>query len=132
MTFQSHPPSPSWRVLIALRLLHLRLPSHSSLGLSSESLAPFYDLLSGSIDQISHLNEKKVQASLKAIGKNLWVECEEGVKRCDETELEWFKEGEKCLGDEEKREVKELREWLKMIREIWKGEEEIAKGISEE
>lgn len=76
------------------------------------------------------MNEKKVQASLKAIAKNLLVACEEGVKRCDEIELEWIRE-EKGLQDEEKREVKEVREWLRMIREIWKGEENIARSISE-
>ncbi|GAA5888241.1 hypothetical protein JCM16303_005312 [Sporobolomyces ruberrimus] len=127
MTFQSHPASPSWRVLIALRLFHLRLPSHLPNTSSSDSLAPFYDLLSGTIDQISHLNEKKVQLSLRAIAQNLVVECQEGIERCQSLEREWKKEvtgGEKGL--------EEYLAWLKMVEEIWKGEERIARSIADD
>lgn len=125
MTLQSHPPSPSWRVLTALRLYHLRLPSNSSL--SADSLAPFYDLLAGSIEQISHLNEKKVQATVKAIAKSLVVECQEGVARCTALEAEWSKEsgkGEKALVDE-------TLQWLGMVKQIWEGDERIAKAVAE-
>lgn len=132
MTFQSSPPSPSWRVLTALRLFHLRLPAN--LSLSVDSLAPFYDLLTGSFDQISHLNEKKVQATLKAIAKNLVVECREGIERCQTLEKDWRKElvssngGGGDTGDQ----IREVLEWLKMVETIWKGEERIAKAIAED
>ncbi|GAA5951789.1 hypothetical protein JCM3765_003119 [Sporobolomyces pararoseus] len=132
MTFQSSPPSPSWRVLTALRLFHLRLPAN--LSLSVDSLAPFYDLLSGSIDQISHLNEKKVQATLKAIAKNLAVECREGIERCQTLEKEWRKELASTggAGGDTGDQIREVLEWLKMVETIWKGEERIAKAIAEE
>ncbi|GAA5932960.1 protein-lysine N-methyltransferase [Sporobolomyces koalae] len=124
MTFQSQPPSPSWRVLIALRLLHLRLPSHSSLSLSAEALAPFYDLLSGSIDQISHLNEKKVQSTIKAIAKNLVIECRQGLDQCQKVEEQWVK-------DKKDDEDAEMIEWLSMVRGVWQGEEQIARALAE-
>ncbi|GAA5911052.1 protein-lysine N-methyltransferase [Sporobolomyces salmoneus] len=133
MTFQSHPPAPSWRVLIALRLFHLRLPSNRSL--SAEAVAPFYDLLSGSIDQISHLNEKKVEATLKAIAKSLVIECGQGIKTCQTLRLEWEKEQASRIDSKSKEErghLEEMLEWLGMIEGIWKGEEKIAKAVAEE
>ncbi|GAA6012115.1 hypothetical protein JCM11491_001755 [Sporobolomyces phaffii] len=139
MTFQSHPTaSPSWRVLVALRLFHLRLPSSaissstSALSLASaESLAPFYDVLTGTIDQISHANESKVRSSVKAIATNLVIETRGGIERCDALEREWRnKQSTDAVEGEGGRD--DLFEWLKMVKEIWTGEGTIAKAIAEQ
>jgi hypothetical protein len=90
--------------------------------------------LSGSIDQISHLNEKKVQATLKAIAKNLVVECQEGIGKCNLVEKEWKRELEATSKDQtqSRKGLEEMLEWLGMVTEIWKGEETIAKAIAED
>jgi hypothetical protein len=90
--------------------------------------------LSGSIDQISHLNEKKVQATLKAIAKNLVVECQEGIGKCNLVEKEWKRELEVTSKDQtqSRKGLEEMLEWLGMVTEIWKGEETIAKAIAED
>ncbi|GAA6004778.1 hypothetical protein JCM10207_001011 [Rhodosporidiobolus poonsookiae] len=123
MTLQAtpEPPSASWRVLVALRLLHLRLPS--SLTLSAEALAPWYNVLTGVSETISSANELKVVATLKSVCKSVAAEAEEGLKRCAEVRRRWEKEKE---GDED------LEMSLGMLETVWEEEERIAKAVEEE
>ncbi|GAA5904742.1 hypothetical protein JCM5296_000751 [Sporobolomyces johnsonii] len=124
MTLQCSPPSASWRVLIALRLLHLRLPSRfhtSAAALSADVLAPWYDVLTGAAETVSSSNEAKVQATLRIVGRSVREEAEAGLRRCDELERELGKEPG----------LEEVRASLGMLRKIWQGEERIAKAIAE-
>ncbi|GAA5957692.1 hypothetical protein JCM21900_002007 [Sporobolomyces salmonicolor] len=124
MTLQSSPPSASWRVLIALRLLHLRLPSRfhtSAAALSADVLAPWYDVLTGASETVSSSNEAKVQATLRVVCRSVREEAEAGLGRCEELARE--------LGTEPG--LEEVRASLGMLRKIWQGEERIAKALAE-
>ncbi|GAA6029365.1 hypothetical protein JCM8097_003639 [Rhodosporidiobolus ruineniae] len=115
------PPSASWRVLVALRLLHLRLPS--SLVLSADSLAPWFNVLSGAIETISTANEAKVTATLKVLCQAVAEEAKSGRERCAEVRRRWEREEEK---DEE------LKASLGMVETVWEEEERIAKAVEAE
>lgn len=75
MTLQASPPpaSPSWRVLAALRLLHVRLPqTHQTV--KDDILEPWYDVIQGMSETISDYNEKQVSQTLRDICEELEVE----------------------------------------------------------
>ncbi|GAA5848145.1 hypothetical protein JCM8547_004421 [Rhodosporidiobolus lusitaniae] len=122
MTLQSmpEPPSASWRVLIALRLLHLRLPS--SLVLSADVLAPWYNVVTGAIETISSTNEAKVTATLKVVCKAVAEEAEEGGKRCREVRKKW--EREEVVEEE-------MKVSLGMLETVWTEEGRIARAVEE-
>ncbi|GAA5822746.1 hypothetical protein JCM11251_004364 [Rhodosporidiobolus azoricus] len=121
MTLQATPapPSASWRVLVALRLLHLRLPT--SLVLSADSLAPWYNVLSGAIEIISSANEAKVAATLQAVCQTVAEEADKGMKRCEEARKRWEKEGEEVEED--------MKLSLGMLETVWREEGRIAKAV---
>jgi hypothetical protein len=123
MTLQAtpEPASASWRVLVALRLLHLRLPS--SLVLSADSLAPWYNVISGAIETISSANEAKVVATLGVLCKAIEEEAEGGVKRCKEVRTRWNREGEA---------EEEMKLSLEMLETVWTEEGRIAKEVKVE
>ncbi|GAA6063245.1 hypothetical protein JCM10212_000347 [Sporobolomyces blumeae] len=125
MTFQSNPPSASWRVLTSLRLLHLRLsPPFLT---SSPVLNPLYSVLSGESDVISPLNETKVQRTVGAIADSVRTECLDGLKRIEAIRARWrAEEGDKVLVDQD--------EWdsLAMVEKVWRGELEIAEGVRQD
>lgn len=93
MTLQATPPpSPSWRVLVSLRLLHHRLAAGSTASLSASALAPWYHVVSGAAETISPSNETKVRASWRAIAEAVAREAGLGTGRCDELLQQWEKE----------------------------------------
>jgi hypothetical protein len=99
MTLQGSPSpaSASWRVLVALRLLHLRLPSHHNpfptnstpSGTLAQALASWYSVVAGDVDTISDVNETKVNATIGVICRVVLMETEEGIKACEELRKEW-------------------------------------------
>ncbi|GAA5979183.1 hypothetical protein JCM11641_008453 [Rhodosporidiobolus odoratus] len=123
MTLQAtpEPPSASWRVMVALRLLHLRLPS--ALSLSADALVPWYSILSGAIETISSANELKVTATLKVISDSVGKDAQDGLKRCEETRRRWTREKEV---DED------LKLSLGMLKTIWEEEKRIAVAVKED
>lgn len=116
------PPSPSWRVLVALRLLHLRLPTLHVL--SADSLAPWYNNMNGLSDTISPTNEAKVRASVRAICDAAVREAEDGIKRCDEVLRRWKREG---TGVDKEAEAN----W-RMVRTVWDEDLRIARAVRDE
>ncbi|GJN88665.1 hypothetical protein Rhopal_001631-T1 [Rhodotorula paludigena] len=144
MTLQSGTDTPhaSWRVLVALRLLHHRLPSHASSPsassaalLSADALAPWYHVLTGAAERISPANEKKVAATLKGVCDAVRREAAEGGKRCDAIQLRWDKEPRSVKAvegaEEADRDDEEARASLDMLRTIWREEERIAGAVAE-
>ncbi|GAA5896337.1 hypothetical protein JCM8208_001850 [Rhodotorula glutinis] len=138
MTLQSGPddsPSASWRVLVALRLLHLRLPSHlasststtsPSLSLSGhDALAPWQHVVSGAAERISVGNEKVVQATLKGVCGAVETEAVAGLARCAEVRARWDKEAVKAGGEE----GDESGASLSMLETVWGEEARIAKAV---
>jgi len=123
MTLQAtpEPASASWRVLVALRLLHLRLPA--SLVLSADSLAPWYNVVSGVIETISTANEAKVTATLGVLCQAVEDESASGLKRCAEVRERWSREGE---ADDE------MKLSLGMLETVWREEGRIAKEVRAE
>lgn len=103
------PASASWRVLVALRLLHL----------PSSSLNAWYDVINGETDTISPLNESLVEGSIRALCARLGREMEEGARRCRVVQGEW---GEEVDG--------EVRASLGMLRGVWEDEEWIVKQVA--
>jgi hypothetical protein len=134
MTLQATPPpSPSWRVLVSLRLLHHRLAAGSTASLSASALAPWYHVVSGAAETISPSNETKVRASWRAIAEAVAREAERGAGRCDELLQQWEKEFKEGSGDEEGEEEEEEEEGLlaslRMVRTVWTEEERIARAV---
>lgn len=123
MTLQAtpEPASASWRVLVALRLLHLRLPS--SLVLSADSLAAWYNVVSGAIETISTANEAKVIATLGVLCRSVEDEAASGAKRCAEVRQRWMREGEA---------EEDMKSSLGMLETVWREEGRIAKEVREE
>ncbi|KWU46592.1 hypothetical protein RHOSPDRAFT_32052 [Rhodotorula sp. JG-1b] len=105
MTLQATPPpSPSWRVLVSLRLLHHRLAAGSTASLSASALAPWYHVVSGAAETISPSNETK----------------------------QWEKEFKEGSGDEEEEDdlkSSDLLASLRMVRTVWTEEERIARAV---
>lgn len=131
MTLQATPPpSPSWRVLVSLRLLHHRLAAGSTASLSASALAPWYHVVTGAAETISPSNETKVRASWRAIAEAVAREAERGTRRCDELLQQWEKEFKESSGDEEEEEAEEdLLASLRMVRTVWTEEERIARAV---
>ncbi|GAA5837675.1 hypothetical protein JCM9279_006832 [Rhodotorula babjevae] len=136
MTLQSGPddsPSASWRVLVALRLLYLRLPSHlaastsPSLSLSGhDALAPWQHVVSGAAERISVGNEKVVQGSLQGVCGAVEKEALAGLARCAEVRARWDKEAA-AKADEE---GDESGASLDMLETVWREEARIAKAVA--
>ncbi|BGO97560.1 hypothetical protein NBRC10513v2_001555 [Rhodotorula toruloides] len=116
------PPSPSWRVLVALRLFHLRLPTLAVL--SADSLAAWYNNINGVTETVSSANEAKVRASVRAICDAAVREAEEGVKRCEEVLRRWKREG---TGVD-----KEMEGNWRMVKTVWDEDLRIARAVKNE
>ncbi|GAA5978215.1 hypothetical protein JCM10908_004275 [Rhodotorula pacifica] len=136
MTLQATPPpSPSWRVLVSLRLLHHRLAAGSTASLSASALAPWYHVVSGACETLSPSNETKVCATWRAMAENVAREAEEGTRRCDELLQQWEKEFKSAAKTEmnavpaEEEERKDLVASLRMVRTVWTEEERIARAV---
>lgn len=137
MTLQATPPaSPSWRVLVALRLLHHRLPAGTSASLSASALAPWYHVLSGARETVSPANEAKVVASWRAIAHSAVLDSEAGVEKCEELGRQWDRESGLAEGREEKeKDESQLEDWrnmrasLQMIRTVWASQGTIARAV---
>lgn len=88
---------PSWRVLVALRLLHLELPTKSTTtvhggGMSAQlatSLEPWYRVIAGDDDVVSSHNERKVQATLRVICDVVRLQAREGLEKIEAVERDW-------------------------------------------
>jgi hypothetical protein len=121
MTLSAKPdaPSPSWRVLVALRLLHLRLPTLAVL--SADSLAAWYNNINGVTETVSSANEAKVRASVRAICDAAVREAEEGVKRCEEVLRKWKREGTGL--------DKEMEGNWRMVKTVWDEDLRIARAV---
>ncbi|KAM0749717.1 SET domain-containing protein [Meredithblackwellia eburnea MCA 4105] len=124
MTFQS-PGTASWRILVALRLLHLRIPRRAGAGsgstiLTADAFEPWYDVLSGTTDLISAQSEVIVQADLRRIAGKVAKAREEGVGKCEDVEKVW-----KLEKEENKLEL----ECLEMLKGIWKEEQRLAEAV---
>lgn len=108
------PASPSWRALVALRLL--LLPLNKS---TADMLEPWYDVLSGEIDIISDSNEQAVREVARKICKTLRSTAELGEEKCQLKAQEW------ASADVDK----EIMYSLDMIRSIWAEEREIIEAV---
>ncbi|BGP29921.1 hypothetical protein JCM10296v2_001673 [Rhodotorula toruloides] len=115
------PPSPSWRVLVALRLLHLRLPALAIL--SADSLAMWYNNINGVTETVSSANEAEVRASVRAICDAAVREAEEGVKRCEEALRKWKREGKGV--------DKEMEGNWRMVKTVWDEDLRIARAVKD-
>ncbi|GAA6047590.1 hypothetical protein JCM3770_001579 [Rhodotorula araucariae] len=125
MTLQStpHPPTADWRVLVALRLLHLRIPTYAKTPtLARDALAPWQHVVEGAAERVSPANEKLVQATLRGVCVTIAREAENGLERCREVRARW--DQEKGVGDEE-------RASLSMLETVWREEARIAKAVGE-
>lgn len=135
MTFQRGDSSTngeashaSWRVLVALRLLHLRLPMSRAIsagpdlqaGPLATALEPWYAVLAGDHDIVSPANESLVQESIRTIASVVLLQCKEGLPRLDALERRW-----KLL----KRVPESLRSSLSMLKGIYLDEQRIAEGL---
>ncbi|GAA5922262.1 hypothetical protein JCM3775_005676 [Rhodotorula graminis] len=141
MTLQSGPDdsaSASWRVLVALRLLHLRLPSHlaastsPSLSLSGhDALAPWQHVVSGAAERISVGNEKVVQGTLRGLCGAVEKEALAGLARCAEVRARWDKEAAAAAAGKKEggEEVDESGASLSMLETVWREEARIAKAV---
>ncbi|KAL8291924.1 hypothetical protein RQP46_002182 [Phenoliferia psychrophenolica] len=123
MTLQAGPPpaSASFRVLVALRLLHLRLPRRTT-SFTATAFEPWFDVLSGQADTISPSNEDSVRSDVARMAKSIAWNRGEGVKACEAVEKEWkgvegLKVEKECLG---------------MLKGIWEGERVIADAVWKE
>lgn len=131
MTLQATPPpSPSWRVLVSLRILHHRLAAGSTASLSASALAPWYHVVSGAAETISPSNETKVRASWRAIAEAVASEAERGTMRCDELLQQWERDFKEVGDDEEDlKSSSDLLASLRMVRTVWTEEERIARAV---
>lgn len=122
--------SASWRVLVALRLLHLRLPrtaqamrgngttaSSSSL---AQALEPWYDVLSGDADIISSSNEQQVTSTIKTICGVVKLQAMEGIPRCEALGKQWSAESDVAT---------DARVSLHMLEGIWREDLRIAEAV---
>ena len=119
MTLQAgEPSSASFRVLVALRLLHLRLPRHTT-SFSAPALEPWYDVVNGTSDTISQANEDSVRLDVVLVAEAIATNRAEGVGACDKVEKEWRAvEG-----------IKLEMECLGMLKGIWEGERTISEAV---
>ncbi|GAA5881291.1 hypothetical protein JCM3774_000957 [Rhodotorula dairenensis] len=157
MTLQATPPpSPSWRVLVSLRLLHHRLGHGSATkttasSLSASALAPWYHVVSGATETLSPVNETKVRASWRALSDAVAREAAAGTRQCDELRERWENEFKQVghgvsaplaatvaeeddddvssSADEAASERRDLLASLEMVRTVWTEEERIARAV---
>lgn len=122
------PASASWRVLTALRLLHLALPRAALLSpiALDASLAPWRAVLAGEREEVSSANEAAVRASVGRLCARVVAEAEAGVEACEGVAERWEKEE----GQGEAEGWGGLREGLGMVEGIWRGEREVAREVA--
>lgn len=125
MTLQPQPPtpSPSWRVLIALRLLHLPLPARPNAIALEASLRPWRALVAGMSDLISLRNEADVRQTLRTLCDRVVVDAESGLEACEDLRDKWAKEGDVEDG---------LKEGLRMVMGVWREERSGAQAVARE
>lgn len=124
----SSPACADWILLLALRLLHLKLPTGRNpfdtndvpSGSLAQALAPWYAVVAGDEEIISPLNERLVKLSIGTICDVLVLESREGVPRCEELEKKWRKEE---VDDD-------LRASLGMLKGVWEEERVIAEAVA--
>lgn len=134
----SGPPSASWRVLVALRLLHLRLPSHATASASAsagalsahDALAPWHLVVSGAAERISPANDKVVLGTLRGMCGAVASEAERGMERCAEVRHRWDREKVK-VGGGEPEDGSGAWASLDMLETVWREELRIAKAVAE-
>lgn len=121
MTLQAspEPASASWRVLVALRLLHLKVPS---LSISNESVAgalkPWFDVVNGAAELVSDENEELVYGTIKALCEAVQLQAQEGEIRCATVKNDW---GDSVQGD--------TQASLQMLFEMFRNEKKIAEDV---
>lgn len=115
------PASASWRVLIALRLLHLPLPSRTNTIALEASLAPWRALLSGEVEHLSARIETEVQRTITSVCERVVAESEDGLDACEALRDKWDKERVEDVG---------LREGLRMVEGIWEEERDVAREVA--
>ena len=86
MTLQAHPPpaSSSWRVLVALRMLHTRTGQHTD-----AELALWQDMCAGEREEISDENERLVCDSLREMCLDRRRELEGRVQELEHVAKDW-------------------------------------------
>lgn len=114
------PASPSWRVQVALRLLHLPLPARLNAIALEASLAPWRSLLAGDVEKLSPRVEAEVEATLARLCERVIVESEDGLDAVEELGERWEREGVREEG---------LREGLRMVEGVWEDEREVAREV---
>lgn len=140
MTLQASPPAaPSWRVLVALRLLHHRLSAGTSSSLSASTLAPWYDVVSGVTEVVSSANEAKVRASWSAIAQSMLHDAEAGLAACDRLRSSWLREDKSKVGDSDAAAnvttdasdagTSDLLASLEMVRTVWTEQARISRVV---
>ncbi|KDE06525.1 hypothetical protein, variant [Microbotryum lychnidis-dioicae p1A1 Lamole] len=90
-TIQVEPNSdeasyPSFRTLVALRLLHIERLDRGSAALQS-----WQDVISGLLDVVSARNEAKVEQTLLHIASRVEDECAQVLKRCQNLMLKYVR-----------------------------------------
>ncbi|KAM0792320.1 hypothetical protein ACM66B_005004 [Microbotryomycetes sp. NB124-2] len=109
--------SASWRVLVALRLLHLRIPVTAS-GLSASALEPWFAVVNGDADIISDSNEKRTMASLRTACQVVKLQADEGLPKCRELLAKWQTNHDA-----------DLVLSLKMLQGLWQEDLRIADAV---
>ncbi|KAK4053815.1 hypothetical protein OIV83_001471 [Microbotryomycetes sp. JL201] len=123
MTMQGseHDASASWRVLIALRLLHLRI-STSGASLTASTIEPFYAVVAGDADIISDSNEKQVKASLRTICQVIKLQADEALPRCDRLLTKWTANKDESVSAD-------FVQSLSMLKGVWQEDLRIARAV---
>ena len=124
MTLQPLPPpaSASWRVFVALRLLHLPLPRGALLNpiALDASLAPWRALVAGERETLSPANEAATRATVRALCARVAADADSGLEACEDVADKWAREG----GPEDG-----LQEGRGMVERIWRGEKDVAEEV---
>lgn len=120
MTLQ--PTSASWRVLVALRLLHLKLPATQTTAPSATALAPWFAVINGDMEVVSHANEGLVSETLRVICAVVLLESDEGLPKAQALRKTWEKDTTAVDDD--------LLASLAMVEGVWKSERRIADDVS--
>lgn len=106
------PAHPSYRLLAALRLLHLPL----------SKLTAWRDVLLGYSPSVSAANEESTNASLLALCDAVLADARKGREKIGK------------IVAEAEIDAADLGEWegaLDSVRKLWEGQEDIAKGVRE-
>ena len=110
--------SADWILLLALRMLHLKLPPTSSPD-TSRALTPWLSVMAGDSEIISPSNEAAVRATLRTICDVVVLDAKEGIPRCDELEKRWEKDVDE-----------DHRASLAMLKQVWTEEKDIAEAVA--